>query len=62
MTLTERAAAALDRTHNKTNFHLVDETRAIIARWLDGKIAGKRSKLNISFVRKSVAFLEMVAR
>lgn len=58
MTLRDKAAAALDHTHNKAQFGLRDtqKVRAIVAAWLDGQ------KVKQTIVRKSVAYLEMIDR
>jgi hypothetical protein len=57
MTLKDRAATALDRTHDKTRAGLQTESvRWLLACYLDGK------KMKASMVRKSCAYLEMIAR
>lgn len=55
MKLRERAALALDRTHDigMRGIH-TDKVRDIVAAWLDGK------KIPISTIRKSVGYLEMI--
>jgi hypothetical protein len=58
MTLRNRAATALDLTHEPALAYrgpLTMQIRAMLAAWLDGK------KIRISIIRKSVAYLEMVA-
>lgn len=59
MTLRDKAATALDLTHGAAarKFGLyTDWNRDVLATWLDGE------KIAVSLVRKSVAYLEMIAR
>lgn len=59
MTLRDKAATILDRTHDqaarKIGLH-TDWNRDLLACWLDG------AKIAPSLVRKSIAYLEMIAR
>jgi hypothetical protein len=58
MTLTERAALALDMTHGKEMIGLQTKSvRNLLAAWLDGDL-----KLNVAFARKAVKYLESTAR
>jgi hypothetical protein len=57
MTLRERAATALDQTHEPELAYRGPTTmklRSLIAAWLDGK------KMRLSVVRKSISYLEMI--
>lgn len=63
MTLADRAAAALDATHDKLMIGLhTEKLRWIVATWLDGKLGAKVAKAPTSFIRKAVTTLEGVAR
>lgn len=59
MTLRDKAATALDLTHDaasrKVGLH-TDWNREVLANWLDG------TKIATNLVRKSIAYLEMIAR
>lgn len=55
-TLRNRAAAALDATHLSTKGIRYEQVREYLAAWLDGR------KIRTSLIRKSVNYLEMVAR
>lgn len=56
MTLTDRAATALDRTHFTNMGIRASQVRELLAAWLDGQ------KMRKSTVRRLVAYLEMIAR
>jgi hypothetical protein len=57
MTLKDRAATALDNTHEPRLAYrgpMTMKLRELVAAWLDGR------KVRTSIIRKSVAYLEMV--
>lgn len=56
MTIKNRAAAALDRTHFTSKGIQTASVRELLAAYLDGR------KLKISTVRKAIGYLEMIAR
>lgn len=58
MTLRERAAAALDATHDPVIAYrgpVTMKLRDYVAEWLDGR------KIRVTTIRKAVAYLEVVA-